>query len=174
MSPEYRVKELVMGATFEIEGWKEFTERCEKVVNRWESKKLVLMQKLANICLAEISRFIPVDTSRLVSSFQVGVVTPNEAEVGTNVEYALYVNDGHAQHERFLPIQYISVNGKGLTKGKIIEKYGEKYKGKKGGIRGILLKERYVAGKYFLEKGMKQAEPRLKTLRESFMEQNKI
>lgn len=71
-----------------------------------------------------------------------------------------------------MPIQYISVNGKGLTKGKIIEKYGEKYKGKKGGIRGVLLKERYVAGEYFLEKGMKQAEPRMKTLIESFMEQN--
>lgn len=28
-----------MGATFEIEGWKEFTERCEKVVDRWEAKK---------------------------------------------------------------------------------------------------------------------------------------
>lgn len=29
-----------MGATFEIEGWKEFTERCEKVVDRWEAKKI--------------------------------------------------------------------------------------------------------------------------------------
>lgn len=161
-----------MGATFEIEGWKEFTERCEKVVDRWETKKFRLMNKMANICLSEISPLIPVDTSRLVSSFQVGVVTPNEAEVGTNVEYALYVNDGHAQHRRFLPIQYISVNGKGLTKDKIIEKYGEKYKGKKGGIRGIMLKERYIEGKFFLEKGMKQAEPRMKTLIESFMEQN--
>lgn len=138
-----------MGATFEIEGWKEFTERCEKVVNRWESKKLVLMQKLANICLAEISRFIPVDTSRLVSSFQVGVVTPDEAEVGTNVEYALYVNDGHAQHERFLPIQYISVNGKGLTKGKIIEKYGEKYKGKKRWNKGDFIKRTICCGRIF-------------------------
>ena len=148
-----------MGATFEIEGWKEFTERCEKVVNRWESKKLVLMQKLANICLAEISRFIPVDTSRLVSSFQVGVVTPNEAEVGTNVEYALYVNDGHVQHERFLPIQYISVRGRG--------KYIQP-----GNTKGIMLKEKYIPGKHFLENGMRQAEPHMKNLIESFMEQN--
>lgn len=160
-----------MGSTFEVPGWKEFTERCENVVDKWEAKKLVLMNRMANICLSEISPLIPVDTSRLVNSFQVGVVTPNEAEVGTNVEYAMYVNDGHAQHRRFLPIAYISVNGKGLNKATLIEKYGEKYKGKKGGIRGIMLKERYIEGKFFLEKGMKQAEPRLKSIGESFMQQ---
>ena len=81
-----------MGAVFEVPGWKEFTERCQGVVDKFEEKKLVLMNKMANICLSEISPLIPVDTSRLVSSFQVGVVTPNEAEIGTNVEYALYVN----------------------------------------------------------------------------------
>lgn len=153
-----------MGATFEIEGWKEFTERCEKVVDRWESKKLVLMQKLANICLAEISRFIPVDTSRLVSSFQVGVVTPNEAEIGTNVEYALYVNDGHVQHKRFLPISYLSANGRK----KYVHSKGKK-KGKSAG--GIMLKEKYIPGVFFLEKGMQAADPRIKNLGESFMEQ---
>ena len=35
-----------------------------------------------------------------------------------------------------------------------------------------MLKERYIEGKFFLGKGMKQAEPRMKTLIESFMEQN--
>lgn len=97
-----------MGATFEIEGWKEFTERCEKVVDRWEAKKFRLMNELAKSCLSEISPLIPVDTSRLVSSFQVGVVTPNEAEIGTNVEYALYVNDGHVQHYQFFCIPCFS------------------------------------------------------------------
>ena len=65
-----------MGAVFEVPGWKEFTERCQGVVDKFEEKKLVLMNKMANICLSEISPLIPVDTSRLVSSFQVGVVTP--------------------------------------------------------------------------------------------------
>ena len=100
-----------MSAEFTIDGWEEFTARCEGVVDKWEDKKKLLLQKMANICLEEISPLIPVDTSNLVSKFQVGVVTPDYAEVGTNVEYALYVNDGHAQHRRFLPIKYISVNG---------------------------------------------------------------
>lgn len=160
-----------MGTMFEIPGWDEFVARCEGVVDKWEDKKKLLLQKMANICLEEISPLIPVDTSNLVSKFQVGVVTPDYAEVGTNVEYALYVNDGHAQHRRFLPIKYISVNGKGLNKTEIIAKYGEKFKGKKGGIGGIMLKERYIPGVFFLENGMQAATPRMKRLGESFMVQ---
>ena len=147
-----------MGAVFEVPGWKEFTERCQGVVDKFEEKKLVLMNKMANICLSEISPLIPVDTSRLVSSFQVGAVTPNEAEIGTNVEYALYVNDGHIQHRRFLPISYLSAGGRG--------KYIQP-----GNTKGIMLKEKYISGKHFLENGMRQAEPRLKTIGESFMQQ---
>ena len=160
-----------MGTMFEIPGWDEFVARCEGVVDKWEDKKKLLLKKMANICLEEISPLIPVDTSNLVSKFQVGVVTPDYAEVGTNVEYALYVNDGHAQHRRFLPIKYISVNGKGLNKTEIIAKYGEKFKGKKGGIEGIMLKERYIPGVFFLENGMQAATPRMKRLGESFMVQ---
>ena len=148
-----------MGAVFEVPGWKEFTERCQGVVDKFEEKKLVLMNKMANICLSEISPLIPVDTSRLVSSFQVGVVTPNEAEIGTNVEYALYVNDGHVQHRRFLPISYLSAGGRG--------KYIQP-----GNTKGIMLKEKYIPGKHFLENGMRQSEPHMKNLIESFMEQN--
>ena len=149
---------------FEIPGWDEFVARCEGVVDKWDQKKLLLMQRMANICLEEISPLIPVDTSRLVSSFQIGVVTPDEAEIGTNVEYALYVNDGHVQHRRFLPISYLSANGR--------KKYVHS-KGKKKGksARGIMLKEKYIPGVFFLEKGMQAAEPRIKNLGESFMEQ---
>ena len=48
-----------MGAVFEVPGWKEFTERCQGVVDKFEEKKLVLMNKMANICLSEISPLIP-------------------------------------------------------------------------------------------------------------------
>ena len=36
---------------------------------------------------------------------------------------------------------------------------------------GITLSERYVAGSFFMEKGMQDAKPRLERLIESFMEQ---
>ena len=49
-------------ADFEIPGWDEFVQRCEGVVDKWEEKKLILMQGMARICLEEISPLIPVDT----------------------------------------------------------------------------------------------------------------
>lgn len=152
-------------ADFEIPGWDEFVQRCEGVVDKWEEKKLLLMQRMARICLEEISPLIPVDTSRLVSSFQIGTVTPDEAEIGTNVEYALYVNDGHVQHRRFLPISYLSAGGR--------KKYvhTKNKKRTKSGTEGIMLKEKYIPGVFFLERGMEKATPRLKTLGESFMVQ---
>lgn len=145
---------------FEIPGWDEFVARCEGVVDKWEDKKKLLLQKMANICLEEITPLIPVDTSNLVSKFQVGVVTPDYAEVGTNVEYALYVNDGHVQHRRFLPISYLSAGGRK----KYVHTSGKK-------SVGIMLKERYIPGVFFLENGMQAATPRMKKLGESFMVQ---
>lgn len=147
-----------MAADFRVEGWEEFIKCCEGVVDRWEAKKLILINRMANICLEEISPLIPVDTSNLVSKFQIGEVTPDEAEVGTNVEYALFVNDGHIQRKRFLPITYLSSAGR------------RKYL-KPGNDKGIMLKEKYIPGVYFLENGMQNAKPRLETLLESFMEQ---
>ena len=101
-----------MGTVFEILGWEEFTKRCQNVADKWDDKKKSLLQKMAKGCLEEITPLIPVDTSNLVSKFQIGVITPDYAEVGTNVEYALYVNDGHVQHRRFLPISYLSAGGR--------------------------------------------------------------
>ena len=77
--------------------------------------------------------------------------------MGTNVHYALYVNDGHVQHRRFLPAERLSAGGRA------------KYL--KDGGKGIMLSERYVSGKFFMEKGFNDAKPRLQTLVNSFMEQ---
>lgn len=152
-----------MGTVFEIPGWEEFTKRCQNVADKWDDKKKSLLQKMAKVCLEEITPLIPVDTSNLVSKFQIGVITPDYAEVGTNVEYALYVNDGHVQHRRFLPISYLSAGGRT----KYVHTSGKK--GKKSG--GIMLKERYIPGVFFLENGMQAATPRMKRLGESFMVQ---
>ena len=69
---------------------------------------------MANIYHGEVIPHVPVDTSRLVDSITIfGEGIPHDfVEVGTNVEYALYVNDGHVQHKRFLPADKLSVGGK--------------------------------------------------------------
>lgn len=150
-------------SSFEVPGWKEFTQRAERVVDQFDAKKEVLITRMLTKCNEYILPKIPVDTSRLVSSFQIGTVTPDYGETGTNVEYALYVNDGHVQHKRFLPVSYLSAKGRA--------KYIKNEKGGGRQSQGIMLKERYIPGVFFLEKGFEEAKPHLKTLGESFMEE---
>ena len=142
---------------FTIEGWAEFVENFAKLVDKWGEKKAELLMRMGNIYQAEIIPNVPVDTSRLVDSiFVFGEgISQDYVEVGTNVEYALYVNDGHIQHKRFLPADKLTVGGK------------TKYL--KDNSKGIMLRERYVQGTFFMEKGMTSAKPRLERLIESFM-----
>lgn len=143
---------------FSIDGWEEFVERFADLVDKWAEKKTKLLERMGNIYHAEIIPNVPVDTSRLVDSiFVFGEGIPQDyVEVGTNVEYALYVNDGHIQHKRFLPAEKLSVGGKA------------KYL-KDSNQKGIMLSEKYVQGAFFMEKGFNSAKPRLERLVNSFM-----
>lgn len=143
---------------FSIDGWEEFVERFADLVDKWAEKKAKLLERMGNIYHAEIIPNVPVDTSRLVDSiFVFGEGIPQDyVEVGTNVEYALYVNDGHIQHKRFLPAEKLSVGGKA------------KYL-KDNNQKGIMLSEKYVQGAFFMEKGFNSAKPRLERLVNSFM-----
>ena len=143
---------------FSIDGWDDFVTNFATLVDKWAEKKAILLQRMGNIYHSEIIPHVPVDTSRLVDSiFVFGEGIPQDyVEVGTNVEYALFVNDGHVQHRRFLPADKLSVGGKA--------KY-LKYNNQKG----IMLSERYVKGAFFMERGWNSAKPRIERLVNSFM-----
>lgn len=143
---------------FSVDGWDDFVQRFSALVDKWAEKKAILLQRMGNIYHSEIIPHVPVDTSRLVDNiFVFGEGIPQGyVEVGTNVEYALYVNDGHIQHRRFLPADRLTVGGKA------------KYL-KSNNQKGIMLKERYVQGAFFMEKGFTSAKPRLESLVNSFM-----
>lgn len=145
---------------FSIEGWAEFVENFAKFVDQWEAKKAILLRRMGNIYLNSVLPFVPVDTSRLVDSiflFDDGI-SEDYVEVGTNVKYALFVDEGHVQHKRFLPADRLSVGGKS----KYLKSKDQK---------GIMLKERYVQGAHFMDKGMTAAKPSLTRLINSFMEE---
>ena len=141
---------------FTIEGWDDFVENFSKFVDKWADKKKILLQRMANIYHGEVIPHVPVDTSRLVDSITIfGEGIPHDfVEVGTNVEYALYVNDGHVQHKRFLPADKLSVGGKA----KYLKKTNNKNRSR-------------ISGSFFMEKGMQDAKPRLNRLVESFLQQ---
>lgn len=145
---------------FSIEGWAEFVENFARFVDQWEAKKAILLRRMGNIYLNSVLPFVPVDTSRLVDNiflFDEGI-SEDYVEVGTDVKYALFVDEGHVQHKRFLPADRLSVGGKS----KYLKSKDQK---------GIMLKERYVQGAHFMDKGMTAAKPSLTRLVNSFMEE---
>ena len=97
------------GSGFEVDGWKEFVENFAQFVDMWEAKKAILLKKMGNILSAEMKMVLQrgkhTDTSRLVDSITVFTegIPDDYVEVGTNVEYAIYVDEGHVQHKRCLP-----------------------------------------------------------------------
>lgn len=145
---------------FSVEGWDDFVKNFSAFVDKWDDKKAILLKNMANIYHHDLMPHVPVDTSHLVEHFFVfeDGIPQDYIEVGTNVKYALYVNDGHVQHRRFLPVDKLSVNGKA----KYLKSKDQK---------GIMLSERYVKGAFYMEKGMTDAKPRLHKLVNSFMEQ---
>ena len=148
-----------MASDFEVFGLDELIECFEALIDKWEEKKVVLLNKIGNILDAEIKPLVPVDTSRLADSFSFYVDVSGSlgsVEYGTNVEYALYVNDGHVQHKRFLPAERLSANGKSVYL-------------KKKDQKGIMLSERYIQGKIFLEKGAQSAKPRIERACDSWL-----
>ena len=143
----------------QIDGWDAFVKHFSKFVDNWAAKKAELLQRMGEILYAEVIPKVPVDTSNLVSEIYIFPegIPQDYIEVGTNVEYAVYVEEGHVQHRRVLLVKNLSIGGK------------EKYLKTKGQT-GITLSERYVEGAHFMQKALTAAKPRLKRQIESFME----
>lgn len=95
----------------------------------------------------EIIRKGVVDTRLLLSSFQKGdkdnvwELTKGSItlEVGTNVEYAKYANDGHWQNKRFVPGHW--------EKNRFVHEKGAK--------TGMMLTAKRIEGKQYWESGIK-------------------
>lgn len=94
-----------------------------------------------------------VDTRLLLSSFQKGDKDnvwnlsegSIELEVGTNVQYAKYANDGHWQNRRFVPGKWT----------------GDRFIYDPGAKTGMMLTAKRVEGKHYWESGIKIIEAML-------------
>ncbi len=151
---------------FIVEGWDEFVENFARLVDKWEEKKIQLLNQLGLIYQSEVMLTLEEgghdDSSTLKHSFKIYVFGDHDyVDVATNVEYALYLNDGHIQHRRALPVEYLTVGGK--------KKGYRTVKSKKSGKSYVLLRERYVPGVHYLEEAKRRSEPRWKRRVDSFM-----
>lgn len=127
-------------------------------------KELLAYQKgigieFLDILQNEIIRKHVVDTRLLLSSFQLGdknnywKLTQGKLtlEVGTNVEYAKWVNDGHNQNSRFVPGVW----------------HGSRFEYIKGAKTGMMLTAKFVEGYHYWESAIKILEKMMPNIMEN-------
>ncbi|MBZ9615298.1 HK97 gp10 family phage protein [Clostridium estertheticum] len=124
---------------FTIEGLEGIQKALTDISNKFPEEKQKELLKLGLMFESEIKPLVPVDQGRLRASIN-SQVTGDTVETGTDVEYAQDVNDGHPQHARFLPAQYL----KNCSNDK-----------------GVMLSEKFIEGKHFMEDGFQNLQPKV-------------
>ncbi len=158
---------------FDADGFKEFFNRFQKAGSEDFRKELQLFleglgSEFLRILQDEITRRKVMDTRQLLASFRKdgeGSIWeleegPLTLEIGTSVNYASYVNDGHSTNpngveKRFVPGYW---NGARFV-------YDPSAKG------GMVLKQRWVEGKHYWESALRIIERMYPKLLEEKLQQ---
>lgn len=153
--------------TLTMYGWGEFEREARQFIENFDARKARQLKRLGRIFQAEIKKKITetgaVDTGRLRASFTVEQRDSDSVFVGTNVEYAKFVNDGHWTNPQ--GVQWRFVPGRWRANGTF--EYIP-YPLNEG--QGMWLRQQFVRGKKFLEKAIYSAKPKLVEDLERFME----
>lgn len=169
--------------SFEMEGLDEWTKQLKDMSEEFEKDKENELMKIGLMTEREIKPFVDVDTGRLRASITTKLVDNNTAEVGTNVDYAKFVNDGHMLNSRFVPKSVLQdgagQNWKKLNIDTAVEsKVGAtsyinetlKLPITDSRVKGFKTHPQYIRGKHFMEKGIQSAEPKIQEELHSWLE----
>lgn len=135
-----------MGFGFDLEEFMEYRQELLETSRRFPTLRKNCLTRIGYAVKRKTVPFIPRDTGNLRASLDSKVASEDRVEIGTDVEYAQAVNDGHIQRKRFLPAKYLSRSVK-----------GRKYL-KSGNTGGIMLKPKFIPGVHFMEKGLLHSE----------------
>ena len=106
--------------------------------------------QMAMRALRKTKKLTPVDTGDLRNRWDISEIRQRgntlEVDLINPLEYASFVEDGHWQDRRWVPGKFID--------GRFVY---QKYDGQKGGT-GIMLKQKWVPGKYMARISIKQIE----------------
>lgn len=139
----------------DLSEWKEFFERVGKSEAEFknEIKKFTeeLGEEFLRIVEDEIIRLEVVDTRLLLNSFKKGgqdniwSIEDNgfSVEVGTNVEYASYVNDGHWTNTKGVKMRWIPGTWN-----------GDRFVYTPGAKTGMLLKQKWIPGSHYFDSAL--------------------
>jgi hypothetical protein len=135
---------------FRIDGLDALNDKLTEIANNFPQENQNELMSLGALLEAEIKLVTPVDNGELRRSITHQLIDSNTVEVGTDLKYGEYVNDGYMQQKRFLPAEYMQdcPNDK-----------------------GVMLQEKFIEGQHFMENGLQSAEPQALQHIENWVEQ---
>lgn len=159
--------------SIDAEEFKRFVNRLDQAGKELFKKELVrflegIGEEFLRIVQDEIIRVESVDKRQLLNSFQKSSVDGTyqltegslTIEVGTNVTYASYVNDGHWTNPQGVAVRWVP----GVWS-------GDRFIYQPGAKTGMLLKQRWVEGSHYFDSAIRIMERMLPRLMERKMEQ---
>lgn len=140
--------------TVDVSDLRAFNDKLRKAAGGDFKKELINFLdgvgfEMLRIIEDEIIRLEAVDTRQLLNSFHKGdknnIYELDEGDlkltIGTNVEYAAFVNDGHWANPQGIESRFVP--GYWTSDGK--------FRYQKGASTGMVLKQQYIEGKHYIE-----------------------
>lgn len=102
-----------MDVEFKVEGLDKLNGTLGKIAEGFQQEKEKELVALGALVNAEIQLATPVDTGTLRRSIVNQLIDANNVEVGTDLDYAPFVNDGHCirNSSKFVEGQHFMENG---------------------------------------------------------------
>lgn len=131
--------------SMDYRGFQKLLKSFESVQVQYESFINKFLLEMAMRCMSQTKKLTPVDTGNLRNKWELSNIKRIGDELQIEVinpeEYASFVEDGHWQDNRFLPIYHLDTGSKRSQQlaATIRTKYGPD-------AEGIMLKEKWVPG----------------------------
>lgn len=140
-------------------GFEQLTQSFKQLSKDYDKFLDDFIIREGNRCLANTKRRTPVDMGTLRNRWKLsGPFKRGNTKyvvIHNNLNYASFVEDGHMQHERFLPIKYLEQSPKGSQlAASLRQKYGDD-------IQGIMLKEKWINGHHMARMALTQTQNKL-------------
>lgn len=145
-------------------GWEEtvqYLKNIQGASQKYDSFIRGFLLRMALKCLRRTKQLTPVDDGQLRNSWQISEVMREGEELYVIIhtvgcDYASFVEDGHWQRSRFLPIYYLD---NGSTKGRqmaadIRAKYG-------ADAKGVKLRDKWIPGYHMARISLNEIEDEL-------------
>lgn len=155
--------------SFDYSGMEELLENFKKLQKRHEQFIRDFLKEQGLRALAKTKKLTPEDTGELRNAWELSDVMRKGDELYIVLfnpkEYASFVEEGHMQHRRFLPIKYLEESPKSA-------KYVEWLKDYYGyDMGGVMLQEKWIPGFHMARISVTQIEKQIPARYEKALKQ---